>query len=261
LLQDMVANSQIYLLVLARIIGLIESAPLLSSESIPQMAKMGLALLIGIIVFPTVLERGYPIPQDGLAYALLVVAEALVGIIMGYFLVLIYAIFQTAGQFFSLQMGFGASEVFDPLAQIELPLMGQFLNNIAMLVLITSLGFQKTLFIGVLRSFESFRAVDLLVKPEFLMKTAISGLSSLFHQALIISLPILGTLFLVTLGMGLLAKAAPQMNLLTLGFPVTIIVAFLLLFLTMPFLIESFSAVIDEGFTILSRIITVGGSI
>ena len=47
---------------------------------------------------------------------------------------MIFAVFQAAGQFFSLQMGFGASEVFDPLAQIEVPLMGQFLNLVGMLV-------------------------------------------------------------------------------------------------------------------------------
>jgi len=67
-----------------------------------------------------------------MAYALLLVGEAMIGLVMGFFLSIVYSAFTTAGQFFSLQIGFGASETYDPLAEVELPLMGQFLNLIAM---------------------------------------------------------------------------------------------------------------------------------
>ena len=76
----------------------------------------------------------------------------------------------------------------------------------------------------------------------------VSGLGRLLGQALVIAFPILGTLMLVYVTMGLLAKAAPQMNLLLLGFPIAISAAFLMLFLTLPFLMEAFSRVIDASF-------------
>lgn len=203
----------------------------------------------------------YPLPDTGLAYMLLVVGEAIVGIIMGLYLVIIFSAFQTAGQFFSLQMGFGASQVFDPLAMIELPLMGQFFNQVAMLVFVIVGGFQKTFQIGVYRSFHAMRAVDLVGIQEDLATFLLSGLVRLFAQAFVIALPVVGTLFLVSITMGLLAKAAPQMNLLMLGFPINIGVAFLMIFLALPLIVHAFSAVIDEAYNYLaSMLTTIGGS-
>jgi type III secretory pathway component EscT len=77
----------------------------------------------------------------------------------------------------------------------------------------------------------------------------------LFADALTISFPILGTLLLVSVAMGLLAKAAPQMNLLLMGFPFSIGVAFLIMVLAMPFLVGSISRVVDGGFEALSGLL------
>jgi flagellar biosynthetic protein FliR len=151
-------------------------------------------------------------------------------------------------------MGFGASQVFDPLAQIEIPLLGQFLNLVAMFVFVFTSGFQKIFLTGVYYSFQSVRAVDLVLLREDLLTSILQSLSELFQNALIISFPILGTLFLVQVVMGLLAKAAPQMNLLILGFPISIFVAFLILFVGMPIIAEAFERVIDEGFDIILRL-------
>jgi flagellar biosynthetic protein FliR len=67
-------------------------------------------------------------------------------------------------------------------------------------------------------------------------------------DAIIISMPILGTLFLTSLTTGLISKAAPQINLLTEGFPISITVAFVLIMATMPFMVEAFARVVDAGF-------------
>ena len=84
-----------------------------------------------------------------LDYGLLVLGEVGIGLLIGFLLNLIFSAFQLAGQFFSLQMGFSASEVFDPLSQVEIPLMGEFLNLIAMLVFLTTSGMSKFLLVGV----------------------------------------------------------------------------------------------------------------
>lgn len=244
LMQDI----QIYLLIFARIFALIQIAPLISSSSIPGMAKIGLALFVTLAVFPWVSEQGYPLPESGLAYAALIVGEAMVGIIIGFFLSVIYSAFLVSGQFFSLQMGFGASEVFDPLSQVQIPVMGQFLNIIAMFIFVMAGGFQRIFLVGVLRSFQAARAVDFVLQKDYILRMIFRSLSGLFEQALIISFPILGTLLLVSVSMGLLAKAAPQMNLLMFGFPVAIGVAFLVLFLALPFLVEGFTKILDIAF-------------
>ena len=160
-----------------------------------------------------------------------------------------------AGQFFSLQMGFGASEVYDPLAQIEVPLMGQFLNLVGMLTFLVISGAQKLMLVGVYRSFQALRAVDLVLGRQVLFPYLVRSLGQLFMQALTISFPILGTLVLVYVTMGLLAKAAPQMNLLLMGFPIAIGTAFIILILLMPLLVGTFSRLIDGGFDTLATII------
>ena len=241
-------NLQIFLLVFVRIFALMSISPLLSSAGVPGIAKVGLALFTGIVVFPWIAEQGYLIPQSGFAYGMVMVGEILIGLILGFMLTVIYAAFLLSGQLYSMQMGFGASQVYDPLAQIQIPLMGQFINLIAMFVFVIVGGFQKIFLMGVLRSFETIKAVDLLYLREPLMELLLRSMTVLFEQALIIAFPILGVLILISVSMGLLAKAAPQMNLLMLGFPIKISMAFLMLFLVMPFLMETFNRIIDSSF-------------
>ena len=75
-----------------------------------------------------------------------------------------------------------------------------------------------------------------------------SGLSRLFLDAIVIATPILGTLFLTSLTTGLISKASPQINILSEGFPISIMTAFLLLIASLPFMIEAFTRVIESGF-------------
>ena len=237
-----------------RIVAMVQVAPLLSSSAIPQLAKIGLSLFIALAAFPFVMEGGYEIPENMTQYFLLIVGEALVGILVGFLLVLIFATFQMAGQFFSLQMGFGASQVFDPMAQVQIPLMGQFLNIVAMLVFLSLAGFHKFLLVGVYRSFEAIRAVDLVINRDAVFQLFVGSLGRLFQSALTVAFPILGTLFLVSVSMGLMAKAAPQMNILMMGFPVAIGVAFLIMFISIPYLMEAFGHLIDETFGRILRL-------
>jgi len=241
-------NLELFILIFVRIFALISIAPLLSSAGVPGIAKVGLALFTGIVVFPWVAEQGYLIPQSGFSYAMVMVGEIIIGLILGFMLTVIYSAFLLSGQLYSMQMGFGASMVYDPLAQIQIPLMGQFINLMAMLIFVIVGGFQKIFLMGVLRSFETIKAVDLLYLREPLLKIILRSMSILFEQALIIAFPVLGVLLLISVSMGLLAKAAPQMNLLMLGFPIKISMAFIMLFLALPFIMQAFNRVIDSSF-------------
>lgn len=253
------ADFNLFVLIAARILAMIEVAPLLSGQGVPQVAKVGLAGFAAVVVFPAVKAAGYAIPDDGMAYALLIVGEVMIGLLMGFFLSIVYSAFTTAGQFFSLQIGFGASETYDPLAEVELPLMGQFLNLIAMFIFVSTSGFQKLFLVGVQGSFKAMRAIDLVNRRDDLIAFLLKATGGLFQQALVLSLPVLGTLFVVTVAMGLLSKAAPQMNLLTEGFPITLTVTFFILLSALPFMMEAFSHLVEASFDDLG--ILVGGKL
>jgi flagellar biosynthetic protein FliR len=275
-LQNILAYGPVFLLIAVRALAMIETAPLLSSSAVPQVAKLALAGFTAFAVMPT--AAAFSVEAAGIAgvsgvgavslpgpdgvaflsdlrfepfslrFILLLLGEGVIGIILGFYLMLIFAAFSTAGQFFSLQMGFGASETFDPLAQIENPLMGQYLNLVSMLIFLVIGGFRELFLGGFWRSVQSLNVAALVAGREPVISMMTSGLSQLFLDAIVISLPILGTLFLTSLATGLISKAAPQINILSEGFPISIMTAFLLIYACLPFMTEAFSRVIDSGF-------------
>jgi flagellar biosynthetic protein FliR len=247
-MNEILSAAPAFLLIAVRALAMIETAPLLSSDSIPQAAKLALAGFAAYAAFPAGLVQDWDLGPYGLSFFFLVIGEGIIGIIIGFFLTVIFSAFSTAGQFFSLQMGFGASETFDPLSQMENPLLGQYLNIVAMLVFLSLGGFQELFLGGFWASVQSINIVDLVEGREAVIGMLLSGLSRLFLDAIMISMPILGTLFLVSLTTGLISKAAPQINILSEGFPISITVAFILIFVTLPFMVDVFGRVIESGF-------------
>jgi flagellar biosynthetic protein FliR len=268
-IDDILRQAPVFLLIAARALALVETAPLLSSDATPQAAKVALAGFAAYAVFPAATGSSWaatlevmPYSPFGLGFVFLLAGEAIIGIITGFFITIIFATFSTAGQFFSLQMGFGASETFDPLSQVENPLLGSYLNLVASLVFLTIGGLNELFLGGFERSIEAINIVTLVAGRQSVVAMLTGGLSTLFIDALIISMPILGTLFLTSLATGLISKAAPQINLLSEGFPISIMTAFDLILAIMPFMVEAFSAVLGHGFEALASLyIDVGGGI
>jgi flagellar biosynthetic protein FliR len=259
---QLVDNTELFFLVFARIMALIMTAPLVSSEGVPNIAKIGLAFFASIGVLPWVKTLGLAISTTGLGYVGLLAGEVMIGVIIGFFLQIVYAGFQTAGQFFSLQVGFGASEVYDPLSEDELPIIGQFFNFIAMFVFLSASGFTKLFLYGIYGSFQALNTIDIANAQAKFLQYFVGGLGKLFQEALTLSFPILGTLFVVSVAMGLMAKAAPQLNLMSLGFPINLMVAFGLLTLVLPLLINAFSAIVENSFSSLGNMfLEVGGQV
>ena len=248
ILNEILTYAPAFLLIAVRAFAMMQASPLLSSDAIPMVAKFALAGFAAYAAFPSALVRDWVLAPFGLGFVFLIIGEALIGIIIGFYINIIFAAFTTAGQFFSLQMGFGASETFDPLSQIENPLMGQYLNLVAMLVFIGIEGFRELFLGGFWRSLQTINVMSLIEGRERIVGVMLAGLSRLFLDAIIISLPILGTLFLTSLSTGLISKAAPQINILSEGFPVSITVAFIMIYTTLPFMIEAFGRIINYGF-------------
>lgn len=247
-------NLQLFFLIFARIFVMLSIAPLVSSAALPAIARVALSLFAAVTVVAWI--QNYPVPETGLDFVFMLIMEGIVGATMGLFMVIIFTAFQLSGQFFSLQMGFSASQVFDPLAQIQIPLLGQFLNLIAMMVFLTVKGFQKLFLVGVLGSFERVRPWDFVKIRTGMLDYILKATGSMFLNALLIALPIVGTLMLVSLSMGLLAKASPQMNLLMLGFPINISISYIVIIMAMPFIISVFANIVGYSFEFVMDILT-----
>ena len=269
MLDTIVGNAPAFLLVAARCFALIMSLPLFSSKTVSRLPKVALAFYLAWFEFPQLSFReGLFAPYlahlslDGnfsLEYILLLLGEAMIGIIIGFYVNIIFAAFSTAGQFFAFQMGFAASSVYDSMSEVENPLMGEFLNFIAMLVFLETGLFQRLFVQGLGTSFQTLSVFSILENSNRIAYFMMGALTTLFHDAFIIALPLVATLFLVNVTMGGLSKAAPQMNLLAEGFPILMLTSFLILSFLMPSLIEFFSASFSHGFKALQTFfITVG---
>jgi flagellar biosynthetic protein FliR len=251
-----VYNFQAFLLVMIRMHSMFMVAPLFSSDIIPFRTKTALAFLTSLVVFPYVMHgEPYVIAGNMGIYALMVLREVFIGLFIGFLASIIFAAFQLAGQYFAVQIGFGFTEVLDPLAQVSIPVVGQLKNMIGLLVFLFING-HHFLITAVCQSYK--------LAPMFhynrtsmgtLLKWVSEATGGMFIIALKIALPIVGTVFLVSIALGMLSKAAPQMNIMMLGFPFKIMVAFGLIAFLAPLIIRIMKVSFSRMFEFLSNVL------
>ena len=267
MIDKILLQAPLYLLIFVRCFALINVLPMFSMRSASRIAKVAIAGYIAFFIFGNIDTSVYSLyigdeGSSSMIYILLLVGEALIGILMGFFISIIFAAFSAAGQFLAFQMGLSAASSYDALSQVENPLMGQFFNLVAMLVFMQTHWFQKLFLGGLVTSFSSLNALSIATANDKIVQFMISGLISLFADALVIALPVMGTLFLITVCTGLLTKAAPQMNLLSEGFPVMILVAFFIISIAMPSIIDFFVRSFNKGFADLEQFfISISGGV
>lgn len=247
-------NFQMLLLVFARVSGIFIIAPFFSSQLIPGQTKIALSILISLIIYP-VLSRFHPVlPAHILNYGFMLIAQLLVGLIIGFIVNIIFTAFQMGAQYYSFQMGFGINEVYDPLSEIEIPVIGQFQYLLSILVFLSLRG-HHLMISALVRSFDIIPVID-FTRPataQFLSNNMVRVFTEMLVLSVKISFPVLATMFLVALVLGLLAKSSPQMNIFNLGFPIQIGIGMIALIFVVPYMIEFMGEVVQFLFSDLIR--------
>ena len=250
---------QEFVLLFARMLAMLSVAPFFGGQSFSIFYRIGLAFLVSLLVVPVtnMPNEFYQLIEN--KYFLLILEQVFIGFLIGVGLQFLFAAFQMAGEFFAVQMGFGISEVFDPLSQTSIPLMGTVKNLIAIFVFFVS-GSHLWLIRSVVYSYEKVPYLKLGFMSDIswhkkIIEFIVMLSAGMFLIALKIAIPIIGTLFLVSVTLGILSKTAPQMNILMLGFPLKILVAFLVLTFTSPMIVELMSEQFDIFFSHLDAMI------
>ncbi len=250
---------QEFTILFTRMLAMLSVAPFFGGQSFAYFYRVALSFLVSLIVVPVVqlpLEFQELIENQ---YFTLLMEQVFIGLVIGLSLQFMFASFQMAGEFFSVQMGLGISEVFDPLSQISLPLMGIFKNLIATFVFFLS-GSHLWLIRSIVFSYEKLpffpkNILQDLLWHKNIIKFMIFISSSMFIIALKIALPVMGTLLLVSITLGVLSKAAPQMNILMLGFPLKIFTAFIILAFISPTIVTIMYEQFDIFFQYLDEML------
>ena len=150
-----------------------------------------------------------------------------------------------AGEHISSSMGLGFAAMIDPQTGTQSPVITQFMTVMMLLVFMTVEG-PHILLQQLAASFQAMPIGDALLRPDAILNLSKAG-GLIFSAALLVSLPIILALFLVTLLIGMLTRVAPQLNLFSVGFPISIIAGLLLIMIAIPNLFNGMAGLIDEA--------------
>jgi flagellar biosynthetic protein FliR len=233
-----------------RLLALMTSAPLVSHPSVPVPVRIALALLLTVIVAPTLpaIAAVQPLSASGL---LLVVQQVMVGVALGLVMQLAFAAVGLAGDMIGLQMGLSFATFIDPQNSDQTPIIGGFLSMLLMLVF-TAINGHLLVISALVDSFQAF-PVRIDTMPAFHWDRFAAAGSQIFVAGLQIAMPVIGAMMLANLALGVLTRTAPQLNLFAVGFPVTVIVGLLMLLFGMPYLMPVLERVLVDGLQLFTR--------
>ena len=229
-----------------RMLSLISTAPLFSEKSVPRAVKVGLAVLLAIVIAPT-LGALPAVPLVSAPGLWILIQQILIGAAMGFSMKMVFAMVQSAGDYVGLQMGLSFASFFDPTSGGNTMVLARLLNVIAMLIFLAVDG-HLVLIETLAESFQTLPIADApLAAGGWFLLVAAGG--QIFLGALILALPLIATLLTLNLAMGILNRASPQFSIFSVGFPITLLAGIAMLQVLMeymgPFLEPRFAA----GFT------------
>lgn len=229
---------------LSRVLGLLAAAPLFGNTSVPMPVKVSLGVLVTLIIAPTV----PPMPAlDPTSWAGLVIVaqEMIVGLAMGFAMRLVFAAIEFAGEVASLTMGLGFATFFDPSTHARTSGISQFLALVATMAFL-AVNAHLALLAALSESFVSLPIAASPISGGGPLELARWG-ARVFSAGLQLSLPIVAALLITNVALGILTRAAPQLNLFGIGFPITLGVGFLSISLAMPYLGTPIVNLFNEG--------------
>jgi len=194
--------------------------PFVGTQLVPARVRLGLALLITVLVAPMI----PPVPQvDAFSADAVVITlqQILIGIGIGFALTALFQLFVVAGQMIAMQMGLGFASMVDPANGVNVPVLAQIYSITITLLYLAMNG--------------HLVAFDVFIESFYTLPIGLEGLgqagvwslahriSWIFISALLLALPAVTAVFIVNISFGVMTRAAPQMNIFALGFPIGLI--------------------------------------
>ncbi len=213
-----------FLLTFMRLSLVVFMLPVFGGDSAPKMVKASMCIVLTLALFPALSLKGQAMPQHPFDIIPVLLSEAVLGLTMALAVEFVFAGIQTGGQLLGFQMGFTMINIADPLTGNSVSITSHFLYMVALLTFMTLNG-HLYLLQALAETFEAIPPGQIVIGAGIVKQVlALSGI--MFSLAIKISAPVLAALFLMELALALMGRAAPQMNLLQLGFPLKIGVGF-----------------------------------
>lgn len=248
---DLYAWITSFLWPLTRIVGLISVAPLYGNVSVPARVKIALGITLSLIVAPLI---STPIGIDPMSVTglLILIQQLVIGLAMGFAMRIAFAGIEMAGEISGMTMGFGFASFFDPQTRARSSAISQFLALIMIMVYLTT-NLHLVVLATLVQSFDLLPISTNFIAPGGLLAVVNWG-GRVFSAGVQLSLPIVAALLITNIALGVLTRAAPQLNIFGIGFPLTIGAGFIMLGVTLPYLANPISLLIQDGIEAMGRI-------
>ena len=248
LVQEHVAT---FLLLLTRVSGIFLLAPFFGSMNVPVTIRAGAAVAFSVVLFPVVDSFSVvEAPDSALVYAGTVLQELFIGWLIGLVAFMAFAAINMAGKVMDMQVGFAIVNVMDPTSGQQIPLIGSFLYNLGVIILLVTNGHH--MIIAALA--ESFRTVPIGgMQYDTTLSMMIGNLmTSMFTTGMKIAMPVTFAILLTNVGLGILARTMPQMNIFVVGLPLQLMIGMSMLAMLFPFYILFLDVIFDAMYRDIS---------
>lgn len=236
---------------LTRIMGLLAVAPLYGNVSVPATIKISLGVLLALILAPMVPPVAGIDPMS-LSGLLILVHQLLIGLAMGFTMRIAFTCVELAGELAGLTMGLGFATFFDPQTQGRSIAISQFLS-LVMILMYLALDVHLSLLSALADSFTTMPITDLPMSGRLFEQLA-RWAGIIFTTGLHLALPIVAALLITNVGLSVLARSAPQLNLFGIGFPVTLTVGFVMVAVAVPYMGAPLTRLFQDAIEMLQLI-------
>lgn len=239
-----------YLWPLFRIASFFMIMPIIGAQFVSPRVRLGLAIAVTVAVVPAL----PPAPQldpTSMPALLLVMHQVLIGLAMGFAVSMLFQVFAVAGQVMAMQMGLGFAAMVDPANGVTVTAVSQFYIMMVTLVFLAMNG-HLVLFETLIYSFSvlPIESGGLSGASFWLLASRVSWM---FAAALMIALPSVTALLLVNLSFGVMTRAAPQMNIFSIGFPMTVLFGLVAIWATFGEVLPQFQILTAQTFEFLNQ--------
>jgi flagellar biosynthetic protein FliR len=244
------SNSQItqfvgqYIWPLTRVTAFLMAAPIFGSRTISARVR----LVLGVVVTALIVPLLPPLPAfDGFSLPVLIVTlqQVLIGITFGFVFQVVFQVFVLGGQYIAMKMGLGFASMNDPANGVTVTIVSQFYLLTTTLLFLSINGHLIILQV-IIDSFTQLPIGSTTIVFNDFYKIAELG-NWMFASALSIALPVLTALLIVNIAFGVMSRAAPQINIFAVGFPLTLIFGLFLMWLTFDAFLPLFQEFVNQG--------------
>jgi len=240
---------------LLRVSAMFVAIPVFSGRFVDNRILVGVSLLVTLFTIPLIPQ---PPQVDVFSHAGIMIGlqQILIGIMMGFVLQMVFSAIVFAGQGIAYSMGLGFASMVDPTTGVSVPVISQFYLVLSTLFFLT-VGGHLVLIEMLVDSFRTLPiAVDGIERVD--IWGIISWSSRIFSAGLLMALPAITSLLMVNIAFGVVTRAAPQLNIFAVGFPITLVLGALLMWVTVPAVMGNFSNLLAESYGVIGTFLRIG---